>query len=256
VRRDTPTSKPSLRREIKQRLSLLSPDDFRVQGEGAAALLRESPHWARYGAIFLFLSLPGEIDTRPLVETALEAGKRVFAPRIDAAKKGAGDMKFYRVFPREDPVARDPPGACGTCGFLPPLTAKISDFRAPLGARKVEHAQNYACSLSSGLISHGLLVPGPLGIREPAPLEPSGPADFPALIVVPGLAFDRQGRRLGRGGGYYDRFLTAIEGTCPGTAGRIIGLCVPSQIVREVPVEPWDHRVDGVCTGEQLLEFA
>ena len=195
MRRDTPTPKTSLRREIKQSLSLLSPVDFHVQGAGAAVLLRESPLWASYGAVFLFLSLPNEIDTRPLVETALEAGKRVFAPRI--GQTDTGELKFYRVVPM-DPV----PG----------------------------------------------LVPGPFGIREPPPREPPGPADVPALIVVPGLAFDRQGRRLGRGGGYYDRFLAGPEGACPGN--RIIGLCMPSQLVREVPVEPWDRRMDGVCTGE------
>jgi 5-formyltetrahydrofolate cyclo-ligase len=184
-----------------------------MQGEAAAALLRKSPLWARYGTVFLFLSLPDEIDTRPLVETALEAGKRVFAPRIGSDGNGPGELKFYRVFPRESPGTPMPPG---------------SDMD---------------------------LEPGPFGIREPPPVEPPGPADSPALVLVPGLAFDRQGRRLGRGGGYYDRFLAASGGACPESAGRIIGLCMPFQLIPEVPVEQWDFRVDGVCTGENFFRI-
>jgi 5-formyltetrahydrofolate cyclo-ligase len=214
LRRDNPVSKSSLRREIKKHLAGLSPGEFRVQGEAAAALLRESPLWTRYGTVFLFLSLPDEIDTRPLVETALEAGKRVFAPRV----KPAGELEFYRVFPREGSGPRD------------------------------------------------FLEPGPFGIPEPPPVEPPGPADFPALILVPGLAFDTRGRRLGRGGGYYDRFLAAHTGVpgggCPEDAAqkpadpcRIIGLCMPFQLVQEVPVEQWDRGVDGVCTGEAFFRI-
>jgi hypothetical protein len=50
-------------------------------------------------------------------------------------------------------------GACGTCGFLRPLTAKIPDFWAPLGVCKVKNAQNCAFALSFGLKPHRLLVP-------------------------------------------------------------------------------------------------
>ncbi|MDR3147445.1 MAG: 5-formyltetrahydrofolate cyclo-ligase, partial [Treponema sp.] len=174
MRRDSPDPKSSLRRDIKKRLSRVPSAEFRAQGEAAAALLRKSPLWPRYGAVFLFLSLPTEIDTRPLLEAALEAGKRVFAPRVESR----GGMKFYRV------------------------------------------------------LSPGPGEPGPFGIREPPPLEAPGPADFPALILVPGLAFDARGRRLGRGGGYYDRFLAetaAQEAADQGPGCRIIGLCMPCQ---------------------------
>ncbi|MDR2178628.1 MAG: 5-formyltetrahydrofolate cyclo-ligase [Treponema sp.] len=216
MRRDNPDPKSLLRRIIKKRLSLLSPGDFRTQGEAAAVLLRKSPLWTRYGTIFLFLSLPDEIDTRPLLETALDAGKRIFAPRIEPCENGRGCMKFYRVFSREIPC---------------PVPAAFPGTEPGLGA-------------------------GPFGIREPPPVEPPGPADFPALILVPGLAFDARGRRLGRGGAYYDRFLAALEqGAGPAKPRRIIGLCMPCQLVRKVPVEHWDRRVDGVCTGDGFFKI-
>ncbi|GHU92506.1 hypothetical protein FACS189479_01660 [Spirochaetia bacterium] len=94
----------------------------------------------------------------------------------------------------------------------------------------------------------GPWIAGPYGIREPVASNDGGSlsqADFPALIIVPGLAFDLGGNRLGRGRGYYDRFLAVLD-----AAGReytAIGLCMASQIVPEVPAEDFDKKMDGVC---------
>ena len=62
------------------------------------------------------------------------------------------------------------------------------------------------------------------------------------LIVVPGVAFDRQGNRLGRGKGYYDRFL------CQHLNVKRIGICFDFQLVSEVPAEPFDIRMDEVIS--------
>lgn len=64
------------------------------------------------------------------------------------------------------------------------------------------------------------------------------------LIVVPGVAFDHQGNRLGRGRGYYDRFL------CQHLSVKRIGICFGFQFVDEVPAEPLDIRMDEVLTIE------
>jgi 5-formyltetrahydrofolate cyclo-ligase len=86
------------------------------------------------------------------------------------------------------------------------------------------------------------LVRGRYGVRQPHPQAPRcGPG---RLIVVPGLAFDGHGRRLGRGGGYYDRALAAAE-----ARGALrVGLAYEAQIVEAVPVEPHDQPVDVVVT--------
>jgi 5-formyltetrahydrofolate cyclo-ligase len=86
------------------------------------------------------------------------------------------------------------------------------------------------------------LRPGSFGI-----LEPTGSALFTAydqidLAVVPGVAFDRKGNRLGRGKGYYDRLLPQLK------APRI-GICFPFQLVDEVPAEPTDTPMDEVICG-------
>lgn len=94
---------------------------------------------------------------------------------------------------------------------------------------------------------HGL-IQGRHGIREPgidAPLVQLAEID---LVVVPGLAFDEAGRRLGRGGGFYDRFLER-------TAGRALafGLAFDEQVVNEVPAESHDASVDAVATDRRLI---
>lgn len=78
---------------------------------------------------------------------------------------------------------------------------------------------------------------------------PQGPTftDFSQidLIIVPGVAFTSQGYRLGRGGGYYDRFLSKPS-ICPIPR---IGICFPCQLLRELPVEPHDIAMDRVIAN-------
>ena len=73
------------------------------------------------------------------------------------------------------------------------------------------------------------------------------------LVLVPGLGFDRQGHRLGRGGGYYDRCI-AILRAAP-SPPRIMGLCLEQQIIAEIPVEPHDQKVDGLCSQLRVIDF-
>jgi 5-formyltetrahydrofolate cyclo-ligase len=96
-------------------------------------------------------------------------------------------------------------------------------------------------------------VEGVFGIREPSPDIPLAAEDFPALIVTPGLAFDRRHGRLGRGRGFYDRFFAALDsGTLPGLPAGLsftaCGLCLELQIVDAVPMESHDRKMDMVIT--------
>lgn len=84
------------------------------------------------------------------------------------------------------------------------------------------------------------LLPGAYGIAEPAgqPFVDYASID---LAVVPGVAFDKEGRRLGRGKGYYDKLLTRIPAI-------FAGICFPFQLIDEVPAEPFDIRMDTIIT--------
>jgi 5-formyltetrahydrofolate cyclo-ligase len=68
-----------------------------------------------------------------------------------------------------------------------------------------------------------------------------------AAIIVPGLAFTKSGQRLGRGGGYYDRYLAAL----PPTTHKI-GVCFALQIVDSLPIEAHDQKMDVVITENGL----
>ena len=80
---------------------------------------------------------------------------------------------------------------------------------------------------------------GDFNIMEPQNEPYKGGFD---LIVVPGVAFDRKGNRLGRGRGYYDRFLAKHPDV------KRIGICFDFQLVDEVPAEPFDIRMDEVIS--------
>ncbi len=90
------------------------------------------------------------------------------------------------------------------------------------------------------------LVGGRYGIQEPRPGLPSV-EELPGrtLWLIPGLAFDAAGNRLGRGGGFYDRLLERFP------VGVTVGVCLPCQLVKRVPVEAHDRRVDAVMTTQE-----
>lgn len=99
------------------------------------------------------------------------------------------------------------------------------------------------------------LAPSPLGILEPSPRLPLWRGGGkPALMLVPGLAFDRRGGRLGYGGGFYDRWL-ALAGEGGGAEEGLLtlGLAFSAQVVDEVPHGPWDKNVRGICTEREIL---
>ncbi len=86
------------------------------------------------------------------------------------------------------------------------------------------------------------LEPGPFGIPEPV----HTPHAVPDVLLVPLLAFDPRGYRLGYGGGHYDRTLAALRGAGGVTA---VGLAFDAQEVAELPVCPYDEPLDWILTS-------
>lgn len=86
-----------------------------------------------------------------------------------------------------------------------------------------------------------------LGVFEPSSNQPSA---IPNYLIVPLLAFDVQGNRLGYGGGYYDRTLAYLRGK---RKFQAIGVGFTFQQVDDVPVEEFDERVDAIVTEESVL---
>ena len=92
------------------------------------------------------------------------------------------------------------------------------------------------------------LKPGFMGIKEPGPWCPKAPAPFKdSLVLMPGIAFDRNGTRAGYGGGYYDTYLEG-HAECIKAA-----LAYSVQIAPEIPAAPADIKVDMIVTEKELI---
>ena len=144
-------------------------------------------------------------------------------------------------------------GADIVCAYVPigpePGSPEILDVLAGLCgtvllpvARTGPDGEHLA--LQWGRYDRGSLVAGPFGTREPAgPWLPPSAVATAGVVLVPALAVDRNGVRLGRGGGFYDRSL----GRCrPGT--RVVAMVRDSELVDELPGDPHDVPVTHALT--------
>lgn len=181
--------KRRLRRTVRALEARLSP---RYQAESARAIaahLLAMPEYQAAGTVFCFVGWDREIDTRPILEDALAAGKTLCVPLCTAP----GVMEARRI------TALDQ------------------------------------------------LAPGAYGIPEPPAVAPAVGVDDVDFAVLPCATCDHAGHRLGRGGGYYDRFLAHYRG------GAVL-LCREKLIREEIPVEPHDYPVPWVLTERGLYE--
>jgi 5-formyltetrahydrofolate cyclo-ligase len=88
---------------------------------------------------------------------------------------------------------------------------------------------------------------GTFGISEPILKGENRLSKKLDLLIVPGMAFDTDGNRLGRGKGYYDRFLSAND------IPYIIGICYDFQLLDHIPTEPFDRRMNMIITEKRTI---
>jgi 5-formyltetrahydrofolate cyclo-ligase len=91
------------------------------------------------------------------------------------------------------------------------------------------------------------LQPGAFGVPEPASGQRLKPGSPGIVFLVPGLTFDGEGTRLGRGGGHYDRALAGYP------AGLRLGLLLDADLATTAPCDAWDQRIDAVVTERRVL---
>lgn len=223
-------AKRALRKNIKSRLSELTSTEIgRQSGEVTDRVvnLRQFKQATRVG---VYLSMPkGEISTASIVRQALAQGKKVFVPFV---QKSAGlsqshsHMEMFALHSAED---------------LDDL--KPDSWGIPiLGEESLQGRENamggFGPSKGYGLASKNLFE----GLD---------------LILLPGMAFDHLGGRLGHGKGFYDRFLQkyselASEKDIPAKMPSLVGLALKQQLLASestVPTNADDWRVDLVITS-------
>jgi len=97
------------------------------------------------------------------------------------------------------------------------------------------------------------LVFGIFGLLEPSVDSPEVAAHDIDVFMVPGLAFDRRGARVGYGGGYYDELAAYVRAHPDATAARFIGFAFDFQLVDTCPSGEWDVPLDCIVTDESIV---
>jgi 5-formyltetrahydrofolate cyclo-ligase len=192
-------------------------------------------------------------DIAPSPDKLKAALRRDLAARRDALPAAERQAAGLAVANRELPVAV----ASGTVvsGFWP-IKSEISPL--PLMRRFADAGASLALPVVAGrgqpLVmrawSFGApLVAGVWGIREP---PADAPEVFPDIVIVPLLAFDRRGHRLGYGAGHYDRTIARLHAM---KTVATVGIAFAVQQIDEVPTTPRDERLDLVLTEGGTLDF-
>jgi 5-formyltetrahydrofolate cyclo-ligase len=184
-------SKAKLRKKILDLRALIGNDMSEMASQSTWALLQKNADFKKSGVVAAFASIRGEIDTYPILEGVLAAGKKLALPHVSKDKT---QLRFYEV----------------------------KDLNG--------------------------LTPGEFGILCPEPVHAVA-MDKIDLILVPGLAFDRKGYRLGFGKGYYDRALPNLR-----PSALSVGLCYSFQLVDSVPAGTHDIPVKALL-HEKDLEY-
>ena len=187
------------------------------------------------------------------VEDWKAALRREAIARRDALPADARRAAAETIAAREFPLAIAP-GAI-ISGFMP-LKSEINPL--PLMRKLAEKGARLALPVVAGrgkpLIMREWVFGEPLaagvwGIREP---KPEAAQVEPDILLVPLLAFDRAGHRLGYGAGYYDLTITQLRARKPVTA---VGLAFAAQEIAVVPATPRDARLDLVLTEREVIDF-
>lgn len=187
-------AKSRVREEVLARRAALTAEQ-RASAEAAiVARLLALPSFQVAHTVLLTLPFRGEWNTRPVLQAASAAGKRVVLPRVDPASR----MLVLHVI---TDVTRD-------------------------------------------------VAPGYFGIEEPhAHLLQLAPGDID-WVLVPGVAFDKSGRRLGYGGGFYDRLLPLLP-----SGARRVAAAFEEQVVAEVPVAPHDVLIHQLVSPAHIRSW-
>jgi 5-formyltetrahydrofolate cyclo-ligase len=131
-----------------------------------------------------------------------------------------------------------------------PVEALAERLRT-LGKRTVYPVQAGDSLALAAVAARSALVSGPRGVLEPSRAAERVQVDEVDLFMVPGLLFDRSCRRLGRGGGHYDRLLRGAR-----EDATLVGICYADRVIEELPEDPWDVAMDLVVTERFVLRRA
>jgi len=181
--------------------------------------------------------------------------RRAMKERMEKMKESERQAESRSVVRRV--LENFPEGAHTVCAYYPmrtevdivPLLEELlnrgCELYLPRGARKgFEFWQ---------VLSLDELVPGPFGVLEPTDDTVLLDKEDIEYVLVPGIAFDQNGNRMGRGNGGYDTWLNHVR--AQNNTAEIWGLCLDSQVLREIPIEAHDEKMDVLVTPREAKRF-
>lgn len=177
-------TKKEIREEIRRKLKRQGHEERSIHSRRIHRSLYRLEVFKKSKCLLIYVSLPDEVETLPVIEKCLSMGKRVVVPRMVVKKK---ELTLREVKNLKKDFKRGP---------------------------------------------YGVLEPKVDLTRKVLPKEID-------CIVLPGLAFDPEGNRLGRGRGFFDRLLSRIASTVPR-----IAFAFPFQVVNHLPTEHHDRPID------------
>jgi 5-formyltetrahydrofolate cyclo-ligase len=194
---------------------------------------------------------PSLLEAKRALRLAMGERRKALPPQERARCSHQATARLLAL-PELATFAHGPPVVAGFSALPAEIDPALA--LAALRQRGVEVALPRVTAASPRLRFHRAgadeLRPGPFGILEPADSCPEVAAEQIDLFLVPGLAFDGAGRRLGFGGGYYDELAPAVRA---GGRGVLIGLGFDFQVVERCPAGEGDARLDAVVTDARVL---
>jgi len=174
-------------------------------------------------------TLVGELTKTQREEAAVEICARLIE---QAAWKNASSVMLF------SPLVDEP-------NVRPLLHSALSGDKLTALPRFNAGTGHYEAAVVNDLAKD--FIEGKFGILEPAPACKIADLKRLDLVLVPGVAFDWHGHRLGRGRGFYDRLLAEVS-------GKTCGVAFDQQLVSTLPVEPHDVRLNCILTPSHWLE--
>ena len=187
-----------------------------------------------------------EADRKMVLRTELTARRKALTPEVIDARGLKVQSRFLatQYYQRARTVALYAP-IRGEVPTRDILSAALQDGKVI--CYPLSHVHGRILSFRA-IHSEAELEPGRLGVQEPPSSAEMIPVEEIDLFVVPGLGFTPDGKRLGRGGGYYDATLRAAA-----ERSRRVGLTFSDQVVPEIPTSAEDVDMDVVVTESETL---
>jgi 5-formyltetrahydrofolate cyclo-ligase len=213
-------------------LTYLASADFHANGRSGPATRRHKRP----------IALTTEADRKQLRRTA-RAARSAFAGALALPIRRALESALTRTL---QPLLTAPPHAGAVLASYAAAGDEIDPAQVELAARasgwRIAFPRVTGEALAFHLADRAALRPGFKGLPEP---DPGAPPARPDALLVPLLAADRAGTRLGQGGGHYDRTLAALRAHA---APFAVGLAWDVQLTDHLPAFPWDQPLDAVAT--------